>query len=123
MGVTNIGDRGQVFIKDVGVYLYTHWGASELINTVKEAMKRGVRWTDPEYLARIIFYEMAKADPDGSIGFGIGTTLHSDAWRVITIDCKLQIITVRDYGKLKLKKSFQEFAPQRKTLIGEQVPV
>jgi hypothetical protein len=35
-----MGDRGQVLIKPLGVYLYTHWGASELGKAVQTALKK-----------------------------------------------------------------------------------
>jgi hypothetical protein len=110
-----MGDRGQVHIKDEGVYLYTHWGATELIDKVKSALSKRVRWDDAEYLARIIFSEMVRGFEDGTTGFGIGTSKHGDVWRVISIDCSKQQITIEDRDKLVLECSFNDFIaePQR----------
>ena len=91
-----MGDRGQVFIEDEKVYLYTHWGASELIKTVQKAIGRKQRWSDPEYLARMIFCEMVKGDEKGATGFGIGLTEHSDIWRLIKVNCAEQTISIKD---------------------------
>jgi len=105
-----MGDRGQVLILEGDVYLYTHWRATELIETVRKALTRGKgRWNDPEYLARIIFSEMVRDDIDGLTGYGIGTQQHGDVWRLVTINCQQQLITVSDNGKTKLSKSFSEF--------------
>jgi len=105
-----MGDRAQVLIKDEGVYLYTHWGASKLEEVVRRALERGKsRWNDPEYLARIIFCEMVKGREMELTGYGIGTKQYCDAWRIIEIDCENQKVTKIDFGKVQFKKSFEEF--------------
>ena len=83
-----MGDRAQVLIEDEGVYLYTHWTATELPNIVKTALRKRWRWDDPEYLARIIFCEMVKSDLMDETGYGIGSNQHQDIWRLIKINCK-----------------------------------
>jgi hypothetical protein len=86
-----MGCRGQVKIKDDygdgSVYLYTHWGAEELKEDVALALARRKRWTDSEYLARIIFDQM-KGNDVGHLSFGISTSEHGDNEQLITIDCK-----------------------------------
>lgn len=108
-----MGDRGQVQIvldKTHSVYLYTHWGAHDLIETVHKAIKRGVsRYTDVEYLARIIFNEITADDEMGLTGAGIEVTKHGDVWRVITVDPEADIITIIDYDKLIWKGNHNEF--------------
>jgi hypothetical protein len=79
-----MGDRAQVFIHSdhedsyPPVALYTHGGGTFLPQVVARALARRQRWTDPEYLARIIFCEMVKGQEDGELNFGIGTTEHWD---------------------------------------------
>lgn len=104
-----MGDRGQVHIKDEGVWLYSHWGATDLIETVRTALKKKWRWYDPEYLARIIFDEMIGGEQGGEAGYGIGKAQHGDVWRVIKLDCKAGKITVEDDGKQILEQTFDEF--------------
>ncbi len=79
-----MGDRGQV--KIAGVYLYTHWGAGDLVKDVKQALSLGWRWNDKEYLARIIFDVMSKGCYGEETGFGIGSIQHEDIWRLIEIE-------------------------------------
>ena len=93
-----MGDRAQIAIKisnDSRVYLYTHWAGSELIDTLKAALKRGKnRWNDEEYLARIIFAEMVKGDLMAETGYGIGTEMHGDIEHPVPIlDCQTQMIS------------------------------
>ena len=83
-----MGDRGQVHIKDLGVWLYTHWKATELPDTIRRALARKERWDNPEYLARIIFCEMIRDDIEGTTGYGIGAGQHGDVDRVVEIDCQ-----------------------------------
>jgi len=103
-----MGDRGQCLIEDEGVYLYTHWGATELEDIVRKAIAKGWRWGDPEYLARIIFCEMIKEDEEGETGFGIGTTEHSDIWRLVKINCREGTFTLIDNGETKYTKTFEQ---------------
>lgn len=104
-----MGDRGQVLIKDEGVYLYTHWGATNLVGVVASSLSRQERWDDPEYLARIIFCEMVIDDVGSPIGYGIGTQKHGDVWRVIELDCGKQTATVIDYDKCVFEGTFEQF--------------
>jgi len=96
-----MGDRGQVLIvdydkEDEGVYLYTHWGATDLVEVVRDAMKRKLRWDDPCYLARIIFSEMIRDEIDGETGYGICTNQHGDIWRLVKVNCNTQQVTLMD---------------------------
>lgn len=88
--------RAQVFINDTGVYLYQHSDGYELARTVKEAIARGERLDDPEYLTRVIFNEMIKDSIGDSTGYGIGTIQHSDIEYLITVDCEKQTMKVFD---------------------------
>ena len=68
-----MGTRGQVLIKDTGVYLYQHFDSYNLPDLVKSVIKRNDRWNDPEYLTRMIFSDMIETDITGSTSYGIGT--------------------------------------------------
>lgn len=85
-----MGARAQVFVKEAGVYLYTHWGAENIENVVSESLAsdRGqARRHDPEYLARIIFEDMIDAEggQGGETGFGIGAARNSDIQKLVTV--------------------------------------
>jgi hypothetical protein len=106
-----MGDRGQVNIEDEGVWLYTHWDATNLPLAVHDAIIKKWRWSDPEYLARIIFEEMIKGDEGGETGYGIGSSMHGDVWRVVYLNTRTQKIKIVDHGeKIKWEGTFQEFA-------------
>jgi hypothetical protein len=106
-----MGDRGQVFIEDEGVWLYTHWGATGLIDDVKRALAKKWRWDDPEYLARIILEEMVGPTQYGTeTGFGIsGEGPHGDEWRIITVNCKEKTITIQDNEGNPRSYTFENF--------------
>ena len=89
-----MGDRAQVHIADTGVWLYAHWNAYNLIETVQRALAKRWRWTDPEYLARIVFCEMCREEPLAELGYGIGRGQHGDVHRVVEIECKEQTVTI-----------------------------
>ena len=100
-----MGDRGQVKIN--GVYLYTHWGGSRLIDDVKDALRKRWRWSDEEYLARIIFDVMIGGEQGSETGYGIGTEIHGDIWRLIAISDNM--ISVTDYNEKVFEGTFEDF--------------
>src|SRR5437660_5047331 len=104
-----MGDRGQILMKNSSVTLYSHWGASKLVEDGKSALQRKARWDDEEYLTRIIFCQMIKGDEDGETGYGISTSIHSDIWRLISIDVIGQTIEVKDNEKVDFSGSFEDF--------------
>jgi len=118
-----MGDRGQVLIEDSGVYLYTHWGASNLGSLVKSAISEGKRWNDPEYLARIIFDYMKQgrdARKGDYTGYGIRTERNGDIWRLIKVNCEEGIYKdcdVNGFGEnqsleVKEESTFEEIAEE-----------
>jgi hypothetical protein len=76
------------------VYLYTHWGGTNLPQVVSNALARDARWNDPEYLARIIFDQMTEGSHGSETGHGIGTEQHGDVYRVVHINCSEREVTV-----------------------------
>jgi len=69
-----MGDRRHVILRYSNgrdIYLYTHWGGSELPKTVQNVLKRKERWDDETYLARMIFSEMIKDEIDSPTGYGL----------------------------------------------------
>ena len=121
-----MGCRGQVKIRDdfgVGsVYLYTHWGAEELKEDVALALARRKRWTESEYIARMIFDQM-KGNDLGHLSFGIGTREHGDIEQLITIDCKNQQVSwwENKWGEDLTWEccSFEEYVKQHQAFIDE----
>ena len=105
-----MGDRGQVHIVDEGIWLYTHWGATELVNTVAKILSRRLRWGDPEYLTRMIFQEML-GDDKSELGYGIGSKQHWYIWRIVEVDVSEQKVIVRETNKDKVEwsGSFEDF--------------
>ena len=70
-----MGDRNNIILKfedGTKIYFYTHWGGSSMADDLRQALHRGRgRWSDPPYLARIIFSELIKNDILGETGYGI----------------------------------------------------
>jgi hypothetical protein len=97
-----MGDRANVYVREPyqneeqGVYLYTHWGGSELARTVQKALQRKLRWDDSQYLARIIFCTMISEGGDsleGEVGFGISTAIGDNSYSIIVIDTEHQTVS------------------------------
>ncbi len=105
-----MGDRGNIKIEyqEQGeIYFYTHWGGSELEETLKAALKRGKgRWNDESYLARIIFSEMIRDNVGDVTGYGIAPYLVDNENPVLIVNMKNY--TVRVDGEDKIT-TFEEF--------------
>lgn len=98
-----MGDRANVKILDQGagiddsppLFIYTHHGGEELPEIIHRALARRASWDDGTYLARIVFCELVKGDPDeldGLTGLGIGTGLSDNEHPVVVLDAERQRI-------------------------------
>lgn len=94
-----MGDRANIVIVADGygrenpVYLYTHWRGDEVPTIVAEALAIGEsRWSDPSYLARIVFGELTADDPGGLTGYGISGRIGDNEHLVVVLDCKKQAV-------------------------------
>jgi len=106
-----MGARAQVKIEDTGVFLYTHWGSGEIVEDVRTVIRRGLRLSDPEYLARIVFDQMTLGRQGSETGAGIGTSQHGDIDVLVTIDTTKRTVRVDDiWEKTSTTQTFQEFA-------------
>jgi len=91
-----MGDRANVLVKDSydpGVYLYTHWGGSDLPLVLQSALSKQWRWDDASYLARIIFCEMIQGEERGETGYGISSVMGDGDNRVLVVDCSKQMVS------------------------------
>lgn len=103
-----MGDRGNILIG--GVYLYTHWGGSELHKILQDALKKRWRWDDTPYLTRIIFCEMIKGCEEEETGFAISTKINDNEHNILEVDVDDNIIIERDTSFKVIKKwSFEDF--------------
>jgi hypothetical protein len=104
-----MGDRGNVVIYQdkampCPIVFYSHWGGTWLENDVREAIKSAPgRWTDPSYLARIIFEKITEFDCsefpvkgfgtiDSMLGFGISTWIGDNEHDLVVVDVPAQRI-------------------------------
>lgn len=103
-----MGERGQILIEDCGVYLYTHWEGDNLRKILATALAKKWRWSDPEYLARIIFDVMVGKYQGEETSYGIGTKLHGDLnYPLLKVNCKKE--TVYSLGDDDEEWSFEQF--------------
>ena len=93
-----MGDRGTIVVKEGPgtIYLYTHWGGSELKTTLRRALGREARWDDPAYLTRIIFCEMVKGHEADETGFGISTQPQDGEYNTLVVNTDSQTVTEGD---------------------------
>lgn len=73
--------------KENVIYLYTHWGAEGLEDTLAMSLNRGrERWGDEDYLARIIFTDMTADVGSDLTGFGLAPHLMDDEFPTLVVD-------------------------------------
>ena len=102
-----MGERGQIKIDKV--YLYTHWRGFALKEILAEALSKKWRWSDKEYLTRIIFDVMTKNERDTETGYGIGTNMHFDlGYPLLVVDVDNKIVQEGNQ-----KWSFEDFIKQK----------
>lgn len=107
-----MGDRANVYVHQgttPGVYLYTHWRGTELPDIVRRALAHGERWSDDQYLARIILDEMTGARDDAFAGYGISAYIGDGGSRIVDVDTVLQVVTLVLSGDLSEAWPFRAY--------------
>jgi hypothetical protein len=95
-----MGDRGNiVIVQHAGpdekglLYLYSHWGGSNLPKHLQAVLKRGQRLGDEPYLTRLIAREMGMGE-EGETGYGITTYLTDNEYPLLIVDAKQKTVSV-----------------------------
>lgn len=96
-----MGDRVNIAVQTDGkrVYFYGHWSGSEAPDKVRNALAKRARWTDPSYLARIVFCEFVKGHESGEIGFGISSDVGDNEYPIIVVDADAQQVRFEDHDR------------------------
>ena len=122
-----MGDRANIVVRnsrfeDNGVWLYSHWGGSDLWRVLQTALGREQRWGDDAYLTRIIFCEMmltevraghtdaAEIVLRGETGYGIGTGPCDNGYPLLVVNTEAQTVEVCDLDKNKVGKAHKSFS-------------
>ena len=92
-----MGDRGNIAVlqsnKDQ-VWLYSHWGGTELPERLQAGLKAGKgRWSDESYLTKIIF---GHAVPDDNwkaeTGYGISCRIQDNEHKILVVDIEKRVV-------------------------------
>lgn len=114
-----MGDRGNIAVlhdKDNQVWLYSHWGGSELFKRLQGGLAFGKgRWGDDSYLNRIIF---CHAIPEGQFrdetGYGISTRMQDNEYPILVVDLEHKSVFVIQEDELKDGQVPAGFTPKEK---------
>lgn len=103
-----MGSRANIYVvqhlhgenPEGGIFLYTHWGGSNLPTVLQAALKRGQdRWKDEPYLTRIIMCEMIDREEwSDTTGYGISTYLGDNEYPILVVDCIRGLVGVAEPG-------------------------
>ena len=115
-----MGDRANIVIDDGGsrVFLYTHGAGFDLPAVLQAALARRLRWSDPQYLARIIFQQMLRGDM-GETGFGISAVIHDNSYPLLIVDCAKQAVRIEAERRGKIHGSGKEFSFEDYVILKE----
>ena len=111
-----MGCRGTIEIiekdNDPSVFLYTHWGANEMLSQITTTLKKKKKLNNASYLTRMIFCEMVKGDEEGNTGYGIQTWRTGDAEEEITVNVEHQWIKQERISKPSETFTFKELSKE-----------
>ena len=107
--------------EEIPVVLYTHWGAKEMEDDLRDVLSRKLRWNDPSYLSRMIFSRMIRNDIDGELNYGILTDNVGDAEVEIIVDCNRQEVIVKGWDENDTY-TFDEFIDPDELLKQPTIP-
>lgn len=101
-----MGDRRQVHIKNINLWIYTHWGGYDLPGVVVKAIKLAQeRWHDTTYCSRIIAMHVMQENSSGATGCGISDHSMYSEYNDIIIDTESLTVQIGQH-----EWSFKEFA-------------
>ncbi len=106
-----MGGRANIIVETYPgefVYLYTHWGGSNVPETLRRAIARRERWEDGSYLCRIIFCELCD-DYAGSTGYGISASITDNEYPLLVVRPDKEIeLHEFDFNRWTAKGDFKE---------------
>ncbi len=110
-----MGDRGNIAIiqrDNEQVWLYSHWGGTELPERLKDGLTIGQgRWNDDSYLAKIIIGAAVPADNwKQETGYGISTHMQDNEHDILVVDIPVQRVFTIEENALedgKVPKGYQ----------------
>jgi hypothetical protein len=116
-----MGDRRQVHIKNINLWIYTHWGGYDLPEVVQQAIKLAEdRWMDTSYCSRIIAMHIIQENSSGSTGCGISDHSMDSEYNDIFIDTEKLTVSIGE--KTWTFKEYADISELELTLreIGER---
>jgi len=113
-----MGDRGNITIRQDQaldrIFLYTHWGGSEIGSVLQRALGKRWRWDDPAYLARIIFDELTDGKHGEETGYGISLYAPDNEHLILDVETTRATVSARNLdggrlGEAIIEWTFEEF--------------
>jgi len=105
-----MGDRGNIVVRSLhgdDVWLYSHWGGTELKDVLKTVLARKERWDDAPYIARMIFSKMIEGCETEATGFGISTYMCDNEHGILVVDVPNQkVVRMEETALVGLPRQF-----------------
>lgn len=100
-----MGDRANIYVIDTedltrGIYLYTHYSGYEYPQMLATALEHGKsRWSDSQYLTRIVASSVFSDLHGSTTGAGISTTMGDNSYPIIVLDQVNQRVYFTEEGQ------------------------
>lgn len=116
-GQNSMGDRGNIAVLQSNgdqVWLYSHWGGSELPERLQAGLKAGKdRWTDESYLTKIIFGHAVPAKNwMEETGYGISCRMQDNEHPILVVDIPKQRVFTMPESDLKNGQVPPDYEPK-----------
>lgn len=109
-----MGDRGNIaVIQSEGdqVWLYSHWGGTELPERLQTGLKAGKgRWNDESYLTKIIFRDAVR-DWSGDTGYGISCRMQDNEHTILVVDIPGKQVFLISENELSDRRIPKDYKP------------
>lgn len=120
-----MGDRGNIAVLQSNknqVWLYSHWGGSDLPETIRDGLKLASdssskhpqsRWKDESYLTRTLFHRALRGFKDTELtGFGISCRMQDNEHDINVVDIPKQRVFTMPEVRLKDGKVPDGYEPE-----------
>lgn len=113
-----LGDRGNIAVLQSDgdqVWLYSHWGGTELPERLQDGLAAGRgRWNDEPYLTKIIFgYAVPNDNWQEETGYGISCRMQDNEHPINVVDIPKQRVFTMLESQLKDGKVPPDYEPDK----------
>lgn len=95
-----------------GIYVYAHWDGYALPAMTQRALRAGRgRWSDDQYLTRILIDQLTASGRDEETGFGVGLSIGDNEYPITVVDLGRQTVAWANQGSERDPANWRRVTP------------